>query len=155
MARPYAAASVERYAQRQHRKGAVKRGTVMALRDFLGYPKPSGFSPSSAIPVQYTYLDPKNITYPGVAVIAGVILNFLATNVTGEASRIWVSLIISLIFGGFILFKGLTDGNNAEGVVTQVFVCLVNTFLLWIVVFSVAAVDPSTFTGTPTPGVTP
>lgn len=119
----------------------------MALRDFLGYPKPS-VGLAADTPQQFTFLDPKNITYPGVAVAAGVILNFIVTNLTGEPSRIWVSLIIAVVFGGFILWQGLSDRNNAQSKPSQVFVAVVNTALLWILIFSVAAVTPGAISGT-------
>lgn len=127
----------------------------MALRDFLGYPRPT-VGLAADTPQQFTFLDPKNITYPGVAVVAGVILNFVVTNITGSASRIWVSLIIALIFGGFILWQGLADPHNAQSKPSQVFVFAVNTTLLWILIFSVAAVDPAAIAGgMPAPSPTP
>ncbi|GAA3920835.1 hypothetical protein [Microbacterium invictum] len=120
----------------------------MALRDFLAYPKPD-IGIAADAPKQFTYLDPKNITYPGVAVVAGVILNFIVSNVTGSGTRLWVSLLIALAFGGFILWQSLTDKNNAQPVASQIFVLVVNTVLLWIAIFSVAAVEPGALTGAP------
>jgi len=122
----------------------------MTLRDFLGYPKPA-ITLAADTPHQFTYLDPKNITYPAVAVIGGVFLNFLVTNVTGDGPRIWIALAIALVFGGFILSQGIKDSNNAQSKGSQVFVCLVNTFMLWIVIFSVAAVPVAALTGQTTP----
>ena len=118
----------------------------MGIRQLLSYPAAQGpgMRLAGETPKQFTYLDPKNITYPGVAVIAGAMLNFTE----GDAGvRLWVSLVIALLFGGFILYLGLTDENNAERKIVQVFTFFVNTFLLWVTIFSVSVVSPQAITG--------
>lgn len=89
---------------------------------------------------QALFLTAGNLTFPGVAVVAGSILNFLAVNIGGN--RLWIALIIALVFGGFVTWLALTDpkaDQTGQGKVKGGFVGLINTVLLWISTFGVSS----------------
>ena len=87
---------------------------------------------------QPLFLEPKNLTFPGVTIVAGSIVNFVSGGIP-EWKPI-VALVIALVFGGFLIAMGLTDPKNTERRLVQWFVGLVNTVLLWMAVWGVASI---------------
>jgi hypothetical protein len=86
------------------------------------------------------FLEKKNLTFPGVSVVSGVILNFTTATFGGADNKVWIAAIIAVLFGGFIVYLGLKDKENKESGPSQFFVGLVNTLLLWITTYGVASV---------------
>ncbi|MBV1778683.1 hypothetical protein KRR55_06095 [Paeniglutamicibacter sp. ABSL32-1] len=85
-------------------------------------------------------MTPENLTFPGVAVVAGSLMNFFADNLGG--SRLWISLVIAVVFGAFVTMLAFTAKNRVSSTgknITDIFVGLVNTLLLWITTFGVSS----------------
>ncbi len=103
--------------------------------------KPDGAFEASATDRQPLFLTAENLTFPGVTVIAGTLLNALVSDTSNL--RIWVAGIIAAIFGGFITWVGLTDPLNQptpRDKKIQGFVGFINTALLWISILGVASI---------------
>lgn len=110
-----------------------------------GAPIPTGGSPeeqtegSVSKSNQPLFLEPKNLSFPGVTVVGGTILNFLIKNTGAQSSAIWIALAVAVAFGGFLIFLGLSDKQNRQPRLVQVFIGIVNTALLWILLFGVSS----------------
>lgn len=92
---------------------------------------------------QSLFLTPANLTFPGVAVVAGVILNFFNANLGG--SRFLVALGVALVFGVILTVVAFTEGDNIVKLspvktILALFIGLVNTALLWITIFGVSSI---------------
>jgi uncharacterized membrane-anchored protein len=90
---------------------------------------------------QALYLTPGNLTFPGVTVAAGAILNFVATDSGG--TRLVIAAIIAFVFGSFITYLGLSDSQahqDARSRTISVFVGVINTALLWISIYGVSSI---------------
>ncbi|WP_231745474.1 hypothetical protein [Arthrobacter sp. EpRS71] len=116
---------------------------LQALRDFLSLrPRPSDDAGVLSDANKALYLTAGNLTFPGVTVFAGVILNFVTSNTDGN--RLWIALAIALIFGAFITWLAWSDPKEVttpqvRG--TQIFIGFFNTMLLWISIFGVSSVE--------------
>lgn len=115
---------------------------LQALRDFLSLRRRStGDFEAASESNQALYLTAGNLTFPGVTVVAGTILNFVTDD--ADAGRIWIALAIALIFGAFITWLAWTDEKavtTTNGRATELFVGLVNTALLWISIYGVSSI---------------
>jgi hypothetical protein len=109
----------------------------MSIRDWFSIRKAGGgvadFSEPGRQPL---FLEYKNLTFPGVVVVAGTIVNFAASG--APELKLGIAALIAIIFGGFMIWIGLTDKENAERKPIQAFVGLVNTALLWITIYGMA-----------------
>jgi len=86
------------------------------------------------------FLTAKTLTFPGVAVVGGTILNFITKNTGVGEGAIWIALAIAVVFGGFLIFLGITDEKNKERKAVQLFVGVINTALLWITLWGVSSI---------------
>lgn len=87
------------------------------------------------------WLSKENLTFPAVTVVAGIILNFVLDSTNGP--RVWWSLTIAVIFGGFLTYLGISDPKSpktSRDRAIAVFVGLVNTVLLWITIWGVSSI---------------
>jgi hypothetical protein len=113
-------------------------------------PRPAGAASAttgggSGVADRSLYLTASNLTFPGVAVVAGVILNFLTANLGGN--RFWVALAIAVLFGIIVVLRGFlspddvttaTPGDKVLAIITA----MINTVLLWIAIFGVSSIPP-------------
>src|SRR4051794_5680945 len=79
------------------------------LRKFLAVHRHTRVTRSGNDPTpnENLYLTPASLTFPGVTLFCGTLLNFLTTNF--PVARIWTAAAIALIVGTFILYLGLSD----------------------------------------------
>lgn len=89
---------------------------------------------------QPLFLTAKNLTFPGVTVLGGLILNFIVKNTGADGAALWIALAIALVFGGLLTWIGLTDPKNRQSKPIQLVVGIINTALLWIALFGVSSI---------------
>lgn len=110
---------------------------MASIFDFFGVDRVSGsgFEVATA-GRQPLFLEAKNLTFPGVTVVAGMLVNVAAAGI--PEWKALIALAVALVFGGFLIAIGLTDPKNTERRLVQCFVGVVNTALLWIAVWGVS-----------------
>lgn len=87
---------------------------------------------------QPLFLTAGNLTFPGVTVVAGSILNTVAHD--SGTWRAWVTVIIAAVFGGFITWLSYSDTDSTKKKATDIFVGVVNTVLLGISMYGVSSI---------------
>lgn len=110
------------------------------IYDFFGVDRVSGSGVEvTSAARQPLFLEPKNLTFPGVTIVAGTLANFAAGGI--PEWKPLIALVIAVVFGGFLIAIGLTDPQNRERKLIQWFVGVVNTALLWMAVWGVSSIQ--------------
>jgi hypothetical protein len=102
--------------------------------------EPPGQSPSTTVTKNLVYLEPGSLTFPGVTLIAGIILNFVLKNSGMELNVFWFSGAVALVFGALLMWVGLTSKENKDAKPKQIVTGVINSVVLWITIFGVAQI---------------
>ncbi|WP_182378686.1 hypothetical protein [Nocardioides sp. WS12] len=110
------------------------------LPDFLAVTTPNPAAPIAQEDPkkQPLFLTAGNLTFPGVTVVAGSILNAVASD--SGTTRAWATVVIALAFGGFITWLSYSDADSTKKKATDIFIGVVNTALLAISMYGVSSI---------------
>lgn len=100
-------------------------------------------------PTQNLFVTAQSLTFSGVTLVGGVVLNFLTANIGG--TRLWVALGVAVVLGLIVTAVAIATPHSswtgAPNKLIAVVIALVNTFVLWISLFGISSI-PNMLVGT-------